>query len=80
MTRRTKPHQAPDKRCTTSSRDATQATITPGLESYIQRVVDAAPPLSTGQKARLAVLLNRDGAAPRADGAPGTPSNRGEVR
>jgi hypothetical protein len=80
VTRRTKPHQAPNKRCATSSRDATHATITPGLESYIQRVVDAAPPLSTGQKARLAVLLNRDGTTPRGDEAPGTPGNRGEVR
>ncbi len=80
MTRRTKPHQAPNKRCATSSRDATQATITPGLESYIQRVVDAAPPLSAGQKARLAVLLNRDGTKPQADESTGTQDNRGEAR
>ena len=29
-----------------------------GLDAYVQRIVDAAPPLTQAQKDRLAVLLN----------------------
>jgi hypothetical protein len=54
-----------DDRCQTSRRDPEQATICAGLEDYVQRIVDAAPPLTAGQKDRLAVLL--DAGAPLTD-------------
>ena len=45
-----------------------QAAIDPGLESYVQRIVDEAPPLSTAQKDRLAALLRTGVTVPhRAD-------------
>jgi hypothetical protein len=45
-----------------------QSAIDPGLESYVQRIVDAAPPLSAAQKDRLAALLRPGGTLPHCAG------------
>jgi hypothetical protein len=40
------------------SGDSAAVLVTaPGVEAHVQRLVDAAPPLSEEQRARLAVLL-----------------------
>lgn len=57
MTRHSRASRASAERRRTSSRDAVHAEVDPDLESYVQRIVDQAPPLSAAQKDRLAVLL-----------------------
>lgn len=41
-------------------RSVDMTAAAPGLDSYVRRVVDAAPPLNPAQVARLSVLLSPD--------------------
>jgi hypothetical protein len=58
MTRAHRPRHGTDDRCQTSRRDPEQATICAGMEDYVQRIVDTAPPLTADQQDRLAALLD----------------------
>ncbi|MDX3656264.1 hypothetical protein PV646_02990 [Streptomyces sp. ID05-26A] len=65
MTHHENPGRAPNPRRTSTCRDAVWAPATAGLEDYIKKLVDCAPPLSTEQKARLTSLLGTSATAHR---------------
>jgi hypothetical protein len=69
-------HTPRERRTSTDGCEEVRETTTHDLAPYIQQIVDAAPPLTSSQKARLATLLH-----PRPESTPSTdarPSKTGD--